>query len=99
MIEHDGRVGCKHEGKQSYDEPCVHCVGNCIDKYQRKNNADRIRSMSDEELAEFINIPIDCFDLCDDMHNGCALNCKKHNGLDVILEWLQSESEEQLWRD
>ena len=41
-------------------------------------NADRIRSMSDEELADFIR----------ELNEEC-IDCK-----DIVLEWLQSEAEE-----
>lgn len=50
-------------------------------------NADRIRAMSDEELAEVIACPkglfdrMDCFDY--------SRNCE-----DCILEWLQKPAEE-----
>ena len=93
MMEHDGCAGCKYESKKSYDEPCAHCSSNCIDKYQRKTNADSIRSMSDEELAEFLNK----FEFCNGYAKGyCnATNCKECAGNnDDTLEWLQSESEE-----
>ena len=33
---------------------CIGCKHNSVDKYKRMTQADRIRSMSDEELAEFI---------------------------------------------
>ena len=41
-------------------------------------NADRIRSMSDEELADFIR----------ELNEEC-IDCK-----DIVLEWLQSEAAE-----
>ena len=41
-------------------------------------NADRIRSMSDEELADFIR----------ELNEEC-IDCK-----DIVLEWLQSEAVE-----
>ena len=58
-----------------------------------KTNADRIRSMSDEELADFIRElnesclagagMVDCSNKTD------CIDCKS-----VVLEWLQSELEE-----
>lgn len=33
---------------------CIGCKQNSVDKYKRMTQADRIRSMSDEELAEFL---------------------------------------------
>lgn len=38
---------CQHNSNSRDDEPCCRCDS-------RKTNADRIRSMSDEELAEFL---------------------------------------------
>ena len=38
---------CKHNNNSRDNEPCCRCDS-------RQTNADRIRNMSDEELAEFI---------------------------------------------
>lgn len=38
---------CEHNHNSNSDEPCCRCDS-------RKTNADRIRSMSNEELAEFL---------------------------------------------
>lgn len=38
---------CRHNGNSRDNEPCCGCDS-------RKTNADRIRNMSDEELAEFL---------------------------------------------
>lgn len=60
---------------------------------KKKTNADRIRSMSDEELAEFIR----------ELNKGCLagtgeVDCSKNEYCidckGVVLEWLQSEVEE-----
>lgn len=47
-------------------EPCVHatvcgncCMSTCTNKPRSMTNADRIRAMSDEELAEFLLYDID----------------------------------------
>ena len=53
-MEHDGCKGCKYENCSPESEECQGCKQNAIDKYTRMTNADRIRSMSDEELAEFL---------------------------------------------
>lgn len=56
-------------------------------------NADRIRTMTDEELAKFItSMDFDCADYCDSFTPGCGLNCDKENK-EVALKWLQSEAE------
>ncbi len=65
------------------DAPCPH--------YTVQTNADRIRSMTDEELAEFIN---DVFytlatrpGMCDVCDNDSVTNCRE-----CWLDWLKQES-------
>lgn len=53
-MEHDGCVGCKYENEDANSKHCLGCKQNAIDKYAPMTNSDRIRSMSDEELAEFL---------------------------------------------
>ena len=53
-MEHDGCKLCKYEHCSPESKECQGCKQNAIDKYTRMTNADRIRSMSDEELAEFL---------------------------------------------
>lgn len=59
-------------------------------------NADRIRNMSDEELAELItgSLNFDCADYCDSFTNGCAFKCGKKEK-EIALKWLQSEAEQE----
>ena len=61
---------------------------------RRQTNADRIRNMSDEELAELItgSLNFDCADYCDSFTQGCAFNCGKKDR-EIVLKWLQSEAE------
>ena len=61
---------------------------------KRQTNADRIRNMSDEELAELItgSLNFDCADYCDSFTQGCAFNCGKKER-EIALKWLQSEAE------
>ena len=62
----------------------------CTYSNEKQTNADRIRSMSDEELAEFLNK----FEFCNGYAKGyCnATNCKECAGNnDDTLEWLKSE--------
>lgn len=54
-------------------------------------NADRIRNMSDEELAVYIMCPAEydlSFDKLRECNGGMNRNCQK-----CTLEWLQSEAE------
>ena len=64
-----------------------------------QTNADRIRNMSDEELAEFMReMEYNCFvDFIGYTDKGCGRNeisCKDCRAkAPTILEWLQSEAE------
>ena len=60
------------------------------DNFTPRSNADRIRSMSDEELAEFI-----CGVFDEDEYNGkyiCGVTIANYEQYN-ILEWLKSEVE------
>lgn len=74
----------------------------CMDFTQKQTNADRIRSMSDEELAElfyqfeslsdelkYCKNKTECEDLLDEGKTIPDNMCKK-----CLVEWLQSEVEE-----
>lgn len=84
---------CKHKGTNTHY--CDECSSD-YDMYERKivTNADRIRAMDDEELAEFINFGApDCSRHCADFKPGCSFGCKHNHGNDVLIKWLQSEAE------
>ena len=78
---------CKHNNNSRDNEPCCRCDS-------RHTNADRIRSMTDEEMAERIasSSNFNCADYCDSFTNGCAFNCGKKE-IEIALKWLQSEAE------
>lgn len=89
MIEHDGCKTCKHfnpkEVVVSSSSYCYECEGahqqrELQDKYEPMTNADRIRAMSDEELAVML---FNGIDVPDNTEHNC-------NG---VLEWLRSEAE------
>ena len=65
-----------------------------IVKSNKYTNADRIRNMSDEELAEIITgrLNFDCADYCDSFTQGCAFSCNKKDR-EIALKWLKSEAE------
>lgn len=71
---------CQHNSNSRDNEPCCRCDS-------KHTNADRIRNMSDEELADTL------FNSClevmhkDECHADVGM-CKK-----CISEWLQSEAE------
>lgn len=89
---------CEH-CKNSYDEDFDHSNcgvivdGEYIDLYTPRTNADRIRSMSDEELAEFI--ANDCLELSDKICGGCkqedTTQCGNYCCIKHIIEWLKQE--------
>ena len=63
--------------------------GNCnmYSAKSKQTNADRIRSMSDEELAKLLNKPIEYAcrkDYCDTENDRCE---------ECVLEWLRKESD------
>lgn len=77
---------CKHNSNPRDNEPCCRCDS-------RQTNADRIRNMSDEELADIL------FDSCVE-HIGtdrCTSAIReftvRDNCIKCILDWLQSEAE------
>ena len=46
---------CKYSGTPTYKSPCSECKGFSQYEYEKKQtNADRIRAMNDEKLAEFL---------------------------------------------
>ena len=81
----------EHLSIMDKDYPLIHKF---ITESKSKTNADRIRNMSDEELAELItgSLNFDCADYCDSFIQGCAFNCGKKER-EIALKWLQSEAE------
>lgn len=83
---------CQRNGNSRENEPCCRCDS-------RQTNADMIRNMSDEELAEFIQkMECNCFiDFIGYADKDCGQNkisCKDCRAkAPTILEWLQSEAE------
>lgn len=89
---------CKHELKDGKKgSPCFDC-GIEAKGYEPKTNADRIRYMTDEELAKLlckslseIDEKLDC-KYCDEPLNeygSCTCKCEK-----LCLQWLQAEVKE-----
>lgn len=75
---------CQNNNNSKDNEPCCRCDS-------RKTNADRIRNMSDEEMAEFMSENTSYY--------YCGVRCKDRpkspteNSCFRWLEWLQSEAE------
>jgi hypothetical protein len=67
---------------------CCYCDDGS--EFEPQTNADRIRSMSDEELAEFFARRSPCNYYCNYKDISCmGIGCKQG-----ILEWLKSEVKE-----
>jgi hypothetical protein len=101
MLEHD--IECEEDLYQNDDidrdafeliEDLFNIVkSNNVGKDNKQTNADRIRNMSDEELARFIiDTDFVCADYCDDYALGCGLICDKENK-EVVLKWLKSKAD------
>ena len=84
-IDDNHACNCQHNSNSRDNEPCCRCDS-------RQTNADRIRNMSDEELAELLfnkSRCDNCFANCNDKDNCPSLgSCYSRH-----LEWLQSEAE------
>ena len=81
-MEHDGCKLCKYENCSMESKEWIGCKQNSVDKYTRMTQADRIRSMSDEELAEWLT------KITDDAQLDAETKCNYQWG-----EWLQSDVE------
>lgn len=95
---------CQHEDVSAKKYPCSKCdsVTNDLFEPKKQTNADRIRSMSDEELAEllysiqnledkvkFCKNKIECDNILDSGKEIPDNMCKQ-----CLVDWLQSEVEE-----
>lgn len=58
---------------------CASCPENPVNK--KRTNADRIRAMTDEELAEWIN------------KHDCHTNLYGYDHKDAVIDWLKQEAE------
>ena len=79
---------CPYEFHDKNWEPCKDCVP------KKNTNADRIRSMSDEELAEYLPIVFDM--MCNPTDKCREITCNHGEctrTMECALKWLQSEAE------
>lgn len=81
---------CQHNSNSRDNEPCCRCDS-------RKTNADRIRNMSDEELADWLHNMCD-FEKDEEPYKSIYnLDTEKeeeiHDSYGDLLNWLQSEAE------
>lgn len=81
----NGTCNCKYNSNSRDNEPCCRCDS-------RHTNADRIRNMPDEELAELITgLSKECLagiGECDCSAHKTCNNCNVE-----VKKWLQSEAE------
>lgn len=72
---------CQHNSNSRDNEPCCRCDS-------KTTNADRIRNMGDEELADIL------FDSCIDHIevSSCERMFEKDSCKECVLKWLQSEA-------
>ena len=80
---------CKYAGRPTYKSPCSECKEFSKYEYEnKKTNADRIRSMSDEELCNWL-FQRDCTNIAAFLEYGGmgVMNAVQ------LLEWLQQPSE------
>ena len=71
---------CKYQDKREDEVSCIGCIHNSLDNFKPMTNADRIRNMTDEELAEHFS--------------GLIRDTKEHEycqDKDDWLKWLKSE--------
>ena len=77
---------------ETVQESGAYLCGVLDERKRKKTNADRIRSMSDEELASMLKDYKDCSKNCI-ISNGkhCYQICEEES---VLLKWLQQPAEE-----
>lgn len=82
---------CKYVNESENGEHCNGCKQNATDKFEQMTNADRIRSMTDEELADFLVV----FDACCMCSHNTDSFCSSKNcdEIGITKKWLQSPAE------
>ena len=95
MSEYQGCDKCKYGNNQPTEYPCLECEHNrAMDHYEPMTNADKIRNMTDEELAEFLIKEFDNKMICDKCYEFIEDRPCKHNCDKQLLKWLQAEVKE-----
>ena len=92
---------CKYSGMPIYRSPCSECKGFSKYEYEKlQTNADRIRSMIDDELAEFLTHinPTNCQDCAFSHGWRCQPDRDDYSDFKKCEEgrkrWLQQPAEE-----
>ncbi len=89
----NGCSGCKYEHLKGSEKPCCDCANMHMDKYEPITNADRIRNMSDEELACVIEKIKMCGGLISTETTSAECYRCKDGYCCNVMQWLQSEAE------
>ncbi|MGD6877858.1 hypothetical protein [Bacillus infantis] len=93
VVDHDGCKGCKYECSPMDSKHCTGCKQNATDKYTPMTRGDRIRAMSDEELAHHICDCFDClycpFGYVDDIYYEAQCKCKEGEEIEHLVNWLK----------
>ena len=92
-MEHDGCKLCKYENCSMESKECIGCKQNSVDKYKRMTQADRIRAMSDDELAELLDSVDNGGIRALDVDYPCDECTQKTECEDCFKEWLQKDVE------
>lgn len=80
---------CRYAYRRPEEYPCNECVHNAVEKFEPKNNADMVQSMSVRQLAAWLDklgvcpLDCDCVYLNKDTEE---YPCKK-----CITEWLEKD--------
>lgn len=85
-MEHDGCKGCRYENYGAESPACTGCKQNSIDKYSKMTNGDKIRAMSNKELAMAIMCP---YDMSEPLPESCTFK----GCIECSEEWLKKEVE------
>lgn len=82
---------CRYAAESIDGEHCRNCARNATDNFRPMTNADRIRNMTDEDLANFLcNIS----SAGDDQCSACVATDKCRTGHNGMIDWLRSAAEE-----
>lgn len=87
-------VDCKDKGICADSQMQIgYCMSNNYIDFKPQTNAERIRAMTDEELAEWFGVDIDCC-VCERMTKGCDKPCTTYAYcIEHWLNWLKQEVE------
>ena len=94
MTEFESCMKCKHFNVDAREYPCYECTHgvSVADHFEPMSNADKIRSMTDKGLADFLD---NVFNNIFDGYEFPCEHCTERINCDVCFnEWLQKESEE-----